>query len=337
MENRKLSSEHINQLIKKLEETALHCSDTDQGCEDTSSEIYRIYSLETESGKQIYQRLEDRYLLNILQTQAKYLGHSPAQKEIFWVWRSYIKKRFVRWPYALEAAGLKKAAGKGGKTTSQIQKEKDEYQSLLDEIRIISKRLCRIPHPQEIPELTSQLMKHTKNWNDIIRDAGLDQKFFREKAVYRVTQIKPEVAHDLETVRQLAYSLGRPPLKSEVPQEIRARLIKQYSSFRNVLYQIGLDPVTRINPFSSTYIRNQASQDSRMHRTDLHDCYYQIINPDAQTIKDLDELYKLRKKYNHLPEKKEVPPELRKRLQESCGSWANALNQLNYIGKDIES
>lgn len=287
MKKKKLSAEQISRLIHNLEHAATHCSDMDQGSKDTCSELYKIYSLETESGKLFYQSLEDHFLLSVLRAQADMLGHSPAQKEIFWVWRSYIRKRYGRWPYALEAAGLKKAAGKGGKAISQIEQEKAEYQTLLNKVRKVSENLCRIPHPQEIPELSGRLMKYAKNWTAVIRDAGLDRKFFREKAVYRISQVNPETAEDLKTIQQLADSLGRSPLKSEVPEEIRTRLIGHCGSFRNVLYQIDLDPVTRINPFSSTQTRGQTASGARTHRTDLHDCCYQILNPDAQTRKDL--------------------------------------------------
>ncbi len=42
--------------------------------------------------------------------------------------REYIRERFQKWPYALKAAGLSKAAGKGGKSLSKQQEEAEEDQ-----------------------------------------------------------------------------------------------------------------------------------------------------------------------------------------------------------------
>ena len=38
----------------------------------------------------------------------------PPNGEVFWVYRCYLKRRFGKWPYALQKAGLSKAAGRGG-------------------------------------------------------------------------------------------------------------------------------------------------------------------------------------------------------------------------------
>lgn len=308
--------------------------DPEKGKEDETSENYKNFSLKTEKGRQFYRSLNDETLLEILREKAKELGHSPAQAEIFWIWRSYIKKRYGKWPYALEAAGLSKAAGKKGKTLLQMQKEKEDYEELLQELQKVAKRLCRIPHPQEVPELATRLKKYTDDWNKIIRDAGLGRKFFREKAsVYPVENLEIELRRALDVVGRLAEHLGRPPLKSEIPEEIRKPLIEKCGSFRNVLFQIGLEPVTRINPFSVTRIQNSGKKERKNHRLTLEDCYYQILHPDEQTKKDLEALYEISRTLKRLPERKEVDAKLRARLQKSCGSWANALNQLKYMKK----
>lgn len=79
---------------------------------DRSSLLWQNYALDTPRGKQIYRSFTDEELLDVLRDTAKELGHSPAQKEIFWALRIYIKVRFQKWPYALTAAGLSKAAGR---------------------------------------------------------------------------------------------------------------------------------------------------------------------------------------------------------------------------------
>ena len=304
--------------------------DMEKDCENKESEIYKNFSLDTEEGLKFYRSLDNEFLLDILKKRAAELGHSPAQSEIFWVWRSYIKKRFGKWPYALQSAGLSKAAGKRGKSVAQAEKEKEEYEKLLEQLRQTARKLCRIPHPQEIPELSLQLKAYTNDWNKIISDAGLTGKFFRENAqVYKIEDLEIEMQRALDIVWQTARNLGRPPLKSEIPEELRKPLIERCGSFRNLLFQLDLEPVTRINPFSATKIGK--SREKKIHRSTLQDCYYQILNPDTQTKKDLEELYKISKALKRLPEKKEVDAELRTRLQKSCGSWANALHQVTYI------
>lgn len=171
----------------------------------------------------------------------------------------------------------------------------------------------------------------------MISDAGLDRSFFREKAqVYQIEKPEIEIQRALDIVRQTARKLERPPFKSEIPEELRKPLIERCGSFRNVLFQIGLEPVTRITPFSAKKIEDSKSK-KKPHRRTLEDCYYQILNPDIQTQKDLEELYRMKESLKRLPEKKEVDVNLRVRLQKSCGSWANALNQLKYIEQGRET
>ena len=64
--------------------------DMEKDCENKESEIYKNFSLDTEEGLKFYRSLDNEFLLDILKKRAAELGHSPAQSEIFWVWRSYI-------------------------------------------------------------------------------------------------------------------------------------------------------------------------------------------------------------------------------------------------------
>ncbi len=59
------------------------------------------------SGAALYASFTDEELLGMLRTAAAELGHVPSQKEIFCVYRAYIRRRFRNWPGALRAAGLK--------------------------------------------------------------------------------------------------------------------------------------------------------------------------------------------------------------------------------------
>lgn len=67
-----------------------------------------------EAGKRLYASYSDEELLDILRDTANELGHIPSQREIFCVYRSFIRRRFGNWPSALRVAGLKMPKSKGG-------------------------------------------------------------------------------------------------------------------------------------------------------------------------------------------------------------------------------
>ena len=46
--------------------------------------------------------------------------------------------------------------------------------------------------------------------------------------------------------------------------------------------------------------------------------------------KDIKMLCEWKEKEGRLPERKDIDPETRRRLQKVCGSWENALRQLEY-------
>ena len=165
--------------MEELMQIAKKYTDTDYGEEDIDGEIYQKYSLETEKGRAFYNTIEDAVLLQVLKDRAEEFGRSPSQKEIFWVWRDYIKERFQKWPYALKAAGLGKSAGKGGKTLVKVREEQEEYKNLVQKVREKAKDLCRIPHPKDLPEVSRELAKYARSWGQVIQDAGIDEEFFR--------------------------------------------------------------------------------------------------------------------------------------------------------------
>lgn len=314
--------------MKQLMKIAERYENNNYGMEDLNSELYKNYSLETENGRSIYEKIENEILLQILRDRAEKLGHSPSQKEVFWVWRDYIKERFKKWPYALQAAGLSKAAGKGGKTLSKFREEQEEYEELLKAVREKAKKVCRIPHPQELPEITCQIAKYAKTWGEVIVEAGIDEAFFQKYAVYKVKNLEQEDIQALNVIQQLAEQLHRAPFKEEIPIEIKQQLITKFGSYRNALHQIDLEPSKNKNPFYTKGLNSDLSQNVKLHKRDSRNCYYQVVNMDLQTKEDLDTLYMIWEQTGKMPERKKIDKELRKRLQETCGSWANALYQL---------
>ena len=316
--------------MRELMKIAQQYEDTNYGMEDSACELYKKYSLETTCGRKFYEQIEDDILLQILKEKAEKLGHSPSQKEVFWVWRDYIKERFQKWPYALQAAGLSKSAGKGGKTLSKFRKEQKEYEALLETVKEKAKTLCRIPHPQELPEVSCQIAKYAKSWGQVILEAGIDETFFQKYAVYKVEDLEEIDVQALEEVQELAGQLHRVPFKEELSKETKQRLLEKFGSYRNALYQIGMEPSKRRNPFHTTELDGEIPENKKTHQRDSRHYYYQVLNIDSQTREDLDALYEIWKETGEMPERKKVNSELRKRLQKNCGSWANALYQLQY-------
>lgn len=313
--------------------TAKKNKNPDEGKDDDKSEIYQNYSLNTWKGISFYEQLSDEILLDVIKKKSEELGYSPGQKEIFWVWRSYIKQRFRKWPYALVAAGLSKSAGKGGKPLSKMRQEAEEYNHLLKKIRKRAQELCRIPHPQEVPEASLQLGKYSGSWRDILNDAGVDRDFFNKNALYKICDLEERYCNDLMFIKNLSNELHRPPFKTELPADLRERLLRRCGSYRNVLFQIDMEPVQKKSPFSYTGKKEHGEEKKKVHKINLEECCYQIINPDPQTLEDIYTLYKIWEKDGKSLERKDVDPALRRRLQKSCGTWANAVYQMSFIEK----
>lgn len=328
-----LSDKERERLLKDLGVWEQEGRDPDEGQEDRDSSSYRNYSLQTEKGRAFYESLSDEFLLGVLRNKAAGLGRSPSQKEMIWVWRLYIRTRFKKWPYALKAAGLSKAAGRDGVSFQKHQREKEEYLQLFPLIQDKAVKLCRIPHPREVPEIEKALARYGVSWADFIRQAGLDGEFFHRRAVYQAGNLDEQDRQRLKLVLKAAWDLGRPPLKRELPQDVIRPLIQKCGSYRNVLFQIGLEPVEKKSPFIAASGKPGKEKLQRKHQVDLKDCYYQVLNRDAQFQRDLKALCDWTQKKGRLPGREEIDPEMRKRLQRSCGSWSNALRQLYYRKK----
>jgi hypothetical protein len=325
----KLSNTYYEELLRISEES----NDPEFGKNNEETSISKKFSLSSSSGKQLYRSLSDEQLLHVITESAKRLGHSPAQKEIFWVWREYIKLRYKKWPYALMAAGLPKNAGNGGTTLEELSELKQKRALSILEIRERAKVLGRIPHPGDMPQLVKEMSKMNYAWQEIIQEAVLNQDFFIKYSLYKIDGLEEDYQYCLQRITEQAKTLGRAPMRNEVDADMREKLINRCGSWRNALYQIGLEPVTKIRPFSSVHTHN-CNYKKLHHQNTLFDCYYRVLNLDDQCIEDLIFVKEMADRLHHMPQKAEVSPEIRKHLQKSCGSWANALYQLQYLEKN---
>lgn len=328
----KLSAQQIEKLKQKLLEISKKTLDKDLGHGDKESPVWKTYSHTSVIGKQVYQSFSDEELLEVLRQTAEALGHSPSQKEIFWVWREYIRLRFGKWPYALKLADLDRAAGKCGKTLEQIEAEREQIQLALTEVRLKAAELGRIPHPKDLPHVFQLMRRHMDSWGEVIEAAEIDMSKISQENTEIIEDLEEQYREWLEAIRQNSEAMGRAPIHGEVDIEIKRALIVRCGSWRNALYQIGLEPVKRIAPFSNVKLNRVSQERKRLHRNSLYDCHYKVLNLDAQAQKDLETLKRLAKVFRRVPDKKDVPDELRQRLQQSCGSWSNALYQIGLEG-----
>ncbi|MGN0658470.1 MAG: homing endonuclease associated repeat-containing protein [Emergencia sp.] len=331
---KKLNEEEIRKLQHLLVSRFACSPDKEAYRSDRESSVYRTYSLSTGKGKKIYQSFSDEELLQYLRMRAGELDHPPAQKEVFWVMREYIKKRFQRWPYALKAAGLQKAAGSGGRTMEQMKQEQNRHEELLKQIREKAVELGRIPHPQDVPEICDALRRYYSQWGGVLEAAGLDSDTLNRESVYRIENLEPEYKAMLQAVKEYACSIGRSPFHYEIDPDVKKALIKRCGSWRNALYQVGLTPVVRMKAFDRTYIDHRKEENRKNHSRSLKDCFYQVLDADETVKQDLEQLRELYQKKKAPLLKDEVPAELRRRLQDACGTWANAQYQIGVRPED---
>lgn len=316
--------------VERLFKIAHESADNEAGKEE-GSPIRRCFSLSSPSGRQIYKQVSDDALIEELKCTAVELGHSPSQREIFWVLREYIKERFGKWPYALKAAGLDKGAGPGGKSLERQKAEAEEKEALMEKLRDIAIRTGRMPHPSDMSEDDrKKLRKYAESWKDVLKEAGTDRKFLREKAVWH--KKGAEDSECIKAIYERAKALNRPPLPGEIDAGVLRDAVELCGSWRNALYQVGLEPVERISPFSSTDTSGETV--NKNHKASLYDCVYTLISTDEETKRDIAYIKAITDiNGGKPPNKTDVPDELRKRLVEKCGSWTNALYQAGLGGE----
>lgn len=282
------------------------------------------YGLDGPQGRQLYESCSDQELLALLRERAAALGRSPAQNEVHWTCRTYLRARFKNWPNALRAAGLSRSAGRCGKGLEQVRAEEEDTRRLLEQVRAARQTLGRMPHPSDLPEVLRGLRHRYKTWGEVLTAAGV----LDTAPLPPLGPLEAEYTPLLESVRRRAEALNRAPLRREVePQTVEA-LVKRCGSWRRVLEQLDLEPVRRIAPFSNTRLGDRSGKTPARHRGSLHDCYYRLLRLDETTARDLETVAEAARRLGRPPERREIPLPVRRRLQAACGSWSNALYQL---------
>lgn len=291
-----------------------------------------IFAMSRGRGKELYRSFTDEELLDYLHDLAERLNHAPSQKEVHWAMKDYIKIRFKRWPYALEKAGLSKSAGSGGKTMDEIHREEQQRDEMLAAIREKALSTGRLPHPKDFPEMCEELRKFYTDWRQVLRAANVEPSMLNKVAVHKITDLEPEYVELLKQVKAFAYKIGRSPTHGEIDEDVKRRLIQRCGSWRNALYQIGLEPVIRYRSFRGIYV--DKDKKGKQHTDDLTYCCYRVLNLPKEARKDLEYVKGVWFRNKRIPGKKDVPKAVQQRLQPYCGSWVNTLYQLGIQPQD---
>lgn len=337
MEKGNITEEEILQLKAILINSLAKRSDKNYQRGNKNSSVWRSYSTGSRVGQQVYRSFTDEQLLNYLVKTARDLNHAPSQKETFWVLRDYIKLRFGKWPYALKKAGLSNSAGKGGMPMTQVDADSRRRKELLKEVREKAYDTGRLPHSKEMPEVCEELKKQYPVWGQVLEAADINPAMLKTKSVYKIQNLEPAYKAMLKEVETLACRLGRTPIHGEVDKEIKQKLIKRCGSWRNALYQIGLEPVVKSRPFFGSFIDYRKDGNRQSHSSSLSNCFYKVLNLDEEEknlLVELDSIYHRKKRP---PEKKDMDKEKRVKLQQCCGSWANALYQIGIEPKECRA
>jgi hypothetical protein len=106
----KLAAEQLKTYRSLIAEEASHAyrSGDKNAVSWCDGNLWKEYSANSAIGRQIYASFTDKELLELLREIARRLGCKPTQKEVYCVYRSYLRKRFGNWPKALQRAGLSK-------------------------------------------------------------------------------------------------------------------------------------------------------------------------------------------------------------------------------------
>ncbi len=296
-----------------------------------SSQIAQeYYELKKGVGKRLYRSYTEEDFIKILRERAEELGHVPAQKEMFWVYRRYIKTFFGNWPKALIAAGMSKRAGVGGTSFESVLEKDKEQQKIIDKIRKLAIELERPPHIFEVPEAGEFFKDRYKTWSEVLDLAGVQKKANKDSDIYKtwkVNDLDTEEKDLLKDIWKLAVELGRPPMRSEVSDEVKDRLKIKCKTWRNILFQLDLKPIQNIDPFSSTLLTTKRKQMS--HRDMLERSVFKLVQPDRATVIRLSWIKNWAIKYGRSPIKKEIPENIYAGLIEQCKSYRNILYQID--------
>lgn len=313
--------------LEQLAEQASESGELEYDAGDTrQAEIMSRYKIKSPVGKLVYESFSEEELCSYLQRRAKALGHVPAQKEVYWVYQMYIKKRFGNWPRALKRALLSTKAGSGGSSYKTVEEREQQCNELLERVRRRGEELHRPPHMAEMKDCIEVLRYRYDTWSQVLAAAGIDGEWKRKHMLFKADGLSREEELLLESIRARAEELHRPPLRREIDEETRKRLQEKCITWRNILYQIGMEPVEKRKFFAQTYLDEKKNRKKR-HAETLSSGLYKVSNLTAEQRDMVRQLRKTAKELGRAPIKEELPEELCHELVTVCGSYKNMLYQ----------
>ncbi|MFV0516662.1 MAG: homing endonuclease associated repeat-containing protein [Aminipila sp.] len=290
-------------------------------------ELMSIYKIKSQTGKFIYEAFSDEELCDYIRKRATELTHVPAQKEIYWIYRMYIKHRFVNWPKALRVSVLSSKAGQDGHSITVIQEREKLCNNRLMEIRKKADELHRPPHMAEMKYCIEDLKYKYETWAEVLKAAGINQQWKNKHMLFVVENFTEEEEKLIEVIKEKVIELGRAPLRKEIEEEVREKLKVKCKTWRNTLYQIGIEPIEKQNTFDTTYLNSKKNKEKR-HNEILNGGLFKIVKPNSLEKEYLRKLKNIIKELGRAPLKEELDKNLYEKLMHVCGSYRNILYQV---------
>ena len=182
------------------------------------------------------------------------LGHPPTRKEI--PDSGLLKQRFGQWEVALSAA-------KGLDTWSELHPTalSATDAGALQRLAALAETVGRTPLRMEAAEEDRVALRlKYGSWGEALHAARLEtlspEQAERARweyqqrsragscALYLVREPTEDQRRMLEELEALCAKHGRVPLRDETPRELRDGLIREFSSWRNALFQLGKAPAS---------------------------------------------------------------------------------------------
>ncbi len=199
-------------------------------------------------------------LLHQVAAKAEELGYPPTKRDLPEI-AGALKQRFGSWPAVLRAMELAENH-EWQEPVQLIEDLEPEYRELLQLVVNKARELGRTPLKPEVDaDVRFRLRERCGSWRNVLYQAGLkplagealtqakadyeQRQRLEEGLLYRIEHLEPEYQEMLEQVRHQAQSLGRSPLKEEVDRAVRQRLQERCGSWRNALYQLGLEALSK--------------------------------------------------------------------------------------------
>ncbi len=274
-----------------------------------------------------YNSFSDDELISELQNFSKKLNRTPAQWELPNSLCYYLRKRFKNYPTALRQADLNRSAGLQSANLEKQELEKIKIKELLNDVAERARVLGRPPHLSDMELIHKQLKKKYKSWQEVLEASGAIAK--SRSTICKIDIIDAEIKILLEELQILAEKLNRPPMRSEIESEKLEKLSKYFGSWRNTLFQIGLEPVISVKSFSNSKF-SADKNGKKLHSKTITDCNYKIIRKSDEEIESFNILKILFEENGSILNKNDVPENVRKILINACGTWHNVLYQLNF-------